>query len=767
MHRWIERLTTSLLRFPGRWTVFTLLLFGLLGCFVFGASKDLSFVGIANKKHPLIARYLRVSRSLNLGGHLPLLLESTDEDKLDKAVTLLQTRLPRLKSVQRVVSSPPQDWLEQRAPWWVPSPVYKRWLRLVTHPGDVASRTQLLRDLKTLRRRQRRFRRKGARLLLVQMSHDPMARDLGNNGFEPIEQTTRRLLAPLGIRAEYAGFAAIFAQDQRHTLRSVQWLTPISLLLVLLLLLSLERRPLRLLCIAIPLLLSVWATLGLLRLLLPQITLGVTFFGVLVFGLGVDFALHWIVRFREEQSRGRPLAASIRATMHGTGSSIFFGALTTAGAFFLVSLAPDTMAHHLGLSGALGLLMCLLAMLILLPAFWILLQKRNNPPPKPFKIPFLQEIAAFSTRYPHEIMGVSLLVLAGAVAGLPNFRYETNLRRIFNRQISTLQTVDRLKSRFQLHANPWLVVEKDLNRARQIASKLKRHPLIARVDSLVSLFPPDRERRLQQLQRLQPTLSRQGQMYAKKSLQSSGQAAKEWMLCARLVALLEQALRVGLPSPENLPASLRSALRTQKGEWVVLAYAKKAHLDGRKARQERLAIQKIAPKAVSFHFLLEAVLAQKRPWVGWVFGGILLFVLTLLWWDFRSWRWVWVALTPVVFGAGVTFGLLCWWDWGFNVMSVLVVPLILGLGVDDGLHVVHRLREEREHSTPAATAAVGQAILLTTLTTVISVSTLLFTGHAGLEGMAVVLLLGLPLCLLASITLLPALVTLLRLRPRR
>ena len=70
-------------------------------------------------------------------------------------------------------------------------------------------------------------------------------------------------------------------------------------------------------------------------------------------------------------------------------------------------------------------------------------------------------------------------------------------------------------------------------------------------------------------------------------------------------------------------------------------------------------------------------------------------------------------------------------------------------------------------STPAATAAVGQAILLTTLTTVISVSTLLFTGHAGLEGMAVVLLLGLPLCLLASITLLPALVTLLRLRPRR
>ncbi|MDX1384985.1 MAG: MMPL family transporter, partial [Thermoanaerobaculia bacterium] len=72
-------------------------------------------------------------------------------------------------------------------------------------------------------------------------------------------------------------------------------------------------------------------------------------------------------------------------------------------------------------------------------------------------------------------------------------------------------------------------------------------------------------------------------------------------------------------------------------------------------------------------------------------------------------------------------------------------------------HVVHRIRESGGERPDLAAGRVGTAILMTTATTCASFSVLLFTDHAGLESMALVMLVGLPLSLLASVTTLPAL----------
>ena len=94
----------------------------------------------------------------------------------------------------------------------------------------------------------------------------------------------------------------------------------------------------------------------------------------------------------------------------------------------------------------------------------------------------------------------------------------------------------------------------------------------------------------------------------------------------------------------------------------------------------------------------------------------------------------------------------------------LVVPLLVGLGVDDGIHVVHRMREDEHLPADVATCSVGRAIAMTTLTTCASFAVMLFSTHPGMESMALVLIFGLPLCLLASVTLIPAGAVLLGLR---
>ena len=112
----------------------------------------------------------------------------------------------------------------------------------------------------------------------------------------------------------------------------------------------------------------------------------------------------------------------------------------------------------------------------------------------------------------------------------------------------------------------------------------------------------------------------------------------------------------------------------------------------------------------------------------------------------------------------MTIGTLCWMGISFNVMVILVLPLLLGLGVDDGLHVVHRMMEDEELPADKATSSVVRAITMTTLTTCTSFGVLLMTNHAGMELMAQTMLIGLPFCLFASLTLVPALSVVLGLR---
>jgi len=147
--------------------------------------------------------------------------------------------------------------------------------------------------------------------------------------------------------------------------------------------------------------------------------------------------------------------------------------------------------------------------------------------------------------------------------------------------------------------------------------------------------------------------------------------------------------------------------------------------------------------------------------------GVLALVVLVLAIDQRSWRWMLLAVLPVTFGSVVTFGVMCWLDVGFSVMLILVVPLLVGLGVDDGIHVVHRMREDDQLAPDIATCSVGRAIVMTTLTTCASFSVMMFSNHPGMESMALCLIWGLPLCLLASVTLIPAASVLLGLRSAR
>ena len=189
---------------------------------------------------------------------------------------------------------------------------------------------------------------------------------------------------------------------------------------------------------------------------------------------------------------------------------------------------------------------------------------------------------------------------------------------------------------------------------------------------------------------------------------------------SRLLRMLEEASTRKAPTVDDIPAALRDRMRAPNGEYIIYAYVGEPSLDGYDARRHRIAIQEIAPGATGGGALLEALMAADRPWAFNIFIGILLFVVALLIIDIRDPLLVVLSLAPVVVATGVTFGVLCWANVSFNVLTTLVVPLIIGLGVDNGIHVVHRMKEDRSIGPDVAAASVGKAIVMTTLTTSMS-----------------------------------------------
>jgi len=96
----------------------------------------------------------------------------------------------------------------------------------------------------------------------------------------------------------------------------------------------------------------------------------------------------------------------------------------------------------------------------------------------------------------------------------------------------------------------------------------------------------------------------------------------------------------------------------------------------------------------------------------------------------------------------------------FNFADIIVLPLLLGIGVDSGIHLVHRARM-RDVATPKLLAtSTARAVVFSALTTMSSFGSLAFATHRGMASLGQLLTLGVALTLVCNLFVLPALIAL-------
>jgi len=139
-------------------------------------------------------------------------------------------------------------------------------------------------------------------------------------------------------------------------------------------------------------------------------------------------------------------------------------------------------------------------------------------------------------------------------------------------------------------------------------------------------------------------------------------------------------------------------------------------------------------------------------------------IALMVFFHFRSLGAVILSLLPVGIGTLWLTGLMGWFDIPINLANIMTLPLVIGIGVTNGVHILNRFAEER---TPGILArSTGKAVLVSGLTAIAGFGSLILAKHRGIQSLGCVMAAGIAMCMIAGLTFLPALLNLLgRWRP--
>ncbi|MCA9661508.1 MAG: MMPL family transporter, partial [Myxococcales bacterium] len=230
----------------------------------------------------------------------------------------------------------------------------------------------------------------------------------------------------------------------------------------------------------------------------------------------------------------------------------------------------------------------------------------------------------------------------------------------------------------------------------------------------------------------------------------------------------EPYLEVDAPvSADDLPEWVRLQFTDEAGELgrFVVFWTKGAKSDYRNSKRIYDAYRELetrsgeAPVAASFFVIPEIVdtIRGDGPVVLGLSGGVLVVIALLL---FRRLSSALLVLGTVSLALVWLGGILWLQDWKVNFFNVIAFPLLIGMGQDDAIHILHRSREGARLGV--VLRETGGAILMTTVTTVLGYGGMVFADHLGLYSLGFTAATGMTLCFVASVATLPATLRLLR-----
>ena len=534
---------------------------------------------------------------------------------------------------------------------------------------------------------------------------------------------------------------------------------------------SLARMPATAIIIFLPLVLSLCWTFGVAWLTIGTLNIMTSTLVLLLFGMGIDFGIHFFARFSEEREAGESTKQAILTTFYTTGNAITAVGITTAAGFFILMLADFRGFSEFGAISGIGILFSIAAMIFLLPSLILTLERTHllpdlHPRGEPVSLRTLPENRTRTKNgkiflISSVVLVLSVLAAAVALWYAPGVGFEynfSNLEPDYEEYNAVAEEAHKVYSDKKTRNAAYIVAESP-GHAIELSGVIRMRiradtlsPTIESVEVLQDRYPfTETERRIKyaQIDSIRVLLD---DPFLRES--SSEQYRQ----------LREASSSETLPPLEEIPDFIIDPFTSIDGTVgnLVIIYPAVALSDGRNSMdfaddlsQIKLSdgsVYHAASTSIVASDMLRLMIEEAPKMIALTLTFIILVKLII----FRSFRWMVIALIPLISGFLWLFGIMELVGWKINFYNIVVMPTLLGIGDDSGIHLVHRYLEEGTGSILKVIRSTGEHITVSALTTMLGFAGLLFSSHPGMRTIGELAVTGIGLLLLASLIVLPS-----------
>jgi len=536
-------------------------------------------------------------------------------------------------------------------------------------------------------------------------------------------------------------------------------------------------------------------------------------FAVLYIGLGVDFSIHLCLRYQELVTKTGQQTEALRMTGRRVGVPLAVCGITTAIGFYAFIPTDFKGVSELGVISGTGMFISFLVTLTLVPAILSLVSVpvagrypvRKSPP----------GILAFTRlpwRYPFPVLVGAALAAVAALWVLPDVRFDYNTLDLRDPHSESVHTFNALLS--DSRYSPWtaIAVAKDRAEMESLRTRLEALHGVDHVVTLDSFVPEDQDYKLDIIDEITLLLGPDPVMPAGrtpvdaaaqiralrdfivtlpmarapdprldvevKHLRSHLHAWLDRVQAAspearpEMIAGLQDSLLATLPgnlerlhkslgaekiSLQTLPPSLVRRWLDDKGNYRIEIFPAHDLNDTDALRRFVQDVQAVAPDVIGapvVNMVAGTVVIRAFQQAFVIALTVIVLLLALL---LRNFLHVIYVITPLLLAGLLTAAFTVLINLPFNFANVIALPLLLGIGIDNGIHMVHRA----SHGIPAngslLTTSTARAVIYSALTTIAGFGTLSLSPHPGTASLGILLTTGVLLTLVTTLLVLPAL----------
>ncbi|MGR9086444.1 MAG: MMPL family transporter [Gammaproteobacteria bacterium] len=542
-------------------------------------------------------------------------------------------------------------------------------------------------------------------------------------------------------------------------------------------------------------------------------------FAVLYIGLGVDYAIHLCLHYREYLDLGLSKQNALLSGIRSVGTALVLCAITSAVGFYSYIPTAYSGVSELGVISGTSMFIGLGLTLSFLPALLNLLNApgARQAGPTRRRQELKTEWLAHARR--DRIIRWSALGLALLAAiSLPRVTFDFDPVHLRDANSESVRTYNDLVRDPDTSPLTLTLLESDRNRMLEISEKIRRLNTVGKVLTIDQFVPGEQEAKLDLIDQMglilgplpnafpEPLLredpvkafdefiravdtaigGRRGSDLApeltalRDRLSQLNRAEIDESRKTRTLKIFERNLLSGLPSTlkmlqrslqadtidiGDIPADLFGRWLSPDGVYRIQIFPRRDITDLENLRAFVEEVQSIAPDVTDLPVIYleagrEVVKAFQQALLTALcaIAAVLLMVL-------RSIRDTVFVLIPLILAAVLTCATSVVLNLPFNFANIIAVPLLFGLGVDSGIHIMLSMRNGTYRSNGIRSNVTARGILFSALTTIFSFSSLAFSAHSGTASMGILLAIGIFFMLFCTLLVLPAFVSHIYVKP--